>query len=97
MRINSLRTKTPRQGIVRYRAKVLEDCKPPSRRTNHVIRENDVAFLEVTEILNDRDCYCPKLRKTGTYKVGVDVLRRTGRTWEMKVPRKFYVKEANGC
>jgi hypothetical protein len=92
-----MRTTSLRQRAVQYRAKVLDDCARSWARRKQPVLENDIAILKVMESINSNGCYCPKLRKGETYRVGVDIVRKTGRTWEMKVPKLFYVKEASRC
>lgn len=80
-----------------YKSKILDICKAKSSRAKS-LANGDAAWLSVTEqFIEDADCTCPKMSKSGTYRVGVDVSAKSARVWELQLPREFYVKEATAC
>ena len=101
LRITSVRLETRKQRVARYKAKIVKVCGQNefAHRKKDVIAVDDIALLEVNEHRNNQTCLCPKLRKSLTYKVGVDVsgFDRSERTWNMEVPLDYYVKVATDC
>lgn len=94
LRINSARKLRGERGS--YIADVLKVCTSKPRSSQHLYR-GDIALLYVNEGSSADNCTCPKLDKEITYRVGVDISGRSGKIWELNVPRNFYVKEARGC
>jgi hypothetical protein len=96
LRITSLRIDTRKRKVARYKAEIAEVCRE-NKHPHGKIRRGHTAVLEVREHRNSQSCLCPKLRKSFTYKVGVDIEDFSKGTWNLVVPANYYVKAATEC
>ncbi|XP_062498995.1 sushi, von Willebrand factor type A, EGF and pentraxin domain-containing protein 1-like [Corticium candelabrum] len=84
------------EGQVSFKAKVKKVCRANNARARK-IKSGNFASLAVTQETQHGTCRCPDFQKKVMYRVGVKVNGKSGKKWQLEVPRKFYVAESTVC
>ena len=84
------------KGQVSFKAKVKKVCRA-NNAIARKIKSGNFASLAATQQTQHGTCRCPDFQKKVVYRVGVKVNGKSGKKWQLEVPRKFYVAESTVC